>query len=185
MARKSTHRSRSPLTTSKETKIRKNVKRKKKKRRLFFWKFETPRDGIPSHPLHPLSRLHCTNCEHAFTASDLTACDASDACDVRDACPLCEEQAVYLQPTTSQWEDLQEAIDGAMGHETEFRAHLRLIPWYQWNKPTMEVILNGLTVMGDETKMMACVERMWHHAPDEGEEPEYSWVPAVDRDEYV
>lgn len=126
--------------------------------------------------MHSSSLIHCKNCDNAFRTyqcadweedPEMRCCACRNAAARRDeyytelnhTCPKCGEVAVHLVPEGSMLEDIRKACRETEPNDQDtFWSKLDRKWWWAENESVAIMILNTLTIYGDEAGMMTYVE---------------------------
>lgn len=121
--------------------------------------------------MHASSRLRCQNCDNSFQTYECanwndTRCRACKLIH-RDeyyiefihTCPKCGDDAVHLVPDGSMLQDIRKVcVTTEPNDQDTFWAKLERKWWWAENEEIAIMILNTLTIYGDEACMMSYVE---------------------------
>lgn len=122
---------------------------------------------------HSSSRLHCQNCDNTFETYECAKWNESRCHECEDkavrvdeyyteithTCPKCSDNAVHLVPDGIMLQDIRKVcLTTEPNDQDTFWAKLERKWWWSENETIAILILNALTIYGDEAFMMPHVE---------------------------
>ena len=123
--------------------------------------------------MHASSRLRCQNCDNTFHTYECAKWNETRCFECKDkavrvddyytefthTCPKCGEDAVHLVPDGSMLQDIRKVCQTTEPNDQDtFWAKLERKWWWAENEEIAIMILNALTIYGDEAYMMPYVE---------------------------
>jgi hypothetical protein len=142
--------------------------------------------------MHASSRLRCQNCDNTFHTYECANWNVSKcrACklihrddyyiEIIHTCPKCRDDAVHLVPDGSMLQDIRKVCQTTEPNDQDtFWTKLERKWWWAENEEIAILILNALTIYGDEAYMMTYVEeflqqiQLGESLPDD-EDPDFA-----------